>query len=91
MLRCRSISQKAALRRRLTVRLMRPPYKALVNLGKIQSVHIPAPIGANEPVGVQGGITTTHFGGGAVVTHVLARWFEQCGLYTYIHTYIHQV
>ena len=46
---------------RLTDRLMRLPHRALVNLGQIQFVHIPAPIGANEPVDVQGGITPTHF------------------------------
>jgi hypothetical protein len=61
ILRCRSICQKAALRGRLTDRLMRPPHRALVNLGQIQSVHIPAHIGANEPVNVQGDITPTHF------------------------------
>ena len=73
MLRCRLIRQMAALRGRLTDRLMRPPHRALVNLGQIQSVHIPAPIGAKEPVDVQGGITPTALSGGPpVVTHVLA-------------------
>ena len=61
MLRCRSIRQKADLKVRQTDRLMRPPHRALVNLGQIQSVQIPAPIGANKPVDVQGGITPTQF------------------------------
>ena len=51
----------ATLRGRLTDRMMRPPHRALVNLGQIQSVHIPAPIGANELVDVKGGITPTRF------------------------------
>ncbi len=49
ILRCRLIRQKAVLRSRLTDRLMRPPYRALVNLGQIQSVHIPV---APHPLGL---------------------------------------
>ena len=56
-----------------------------MNLGQIQSVHIPEPIGANEQVDVQGGITSTVTQSAPSRRHTLPLRVLEYGIYLSIN------